>query len=233
MGYGYLNAISVGRHPAYDRTVFQFAGQVPGYDVRYIPGVSEDARGRPVPLPGQAFLHVVFRDASEWDQMSPSGQPTHTYTGPGILSPYFPTLLQVSAAGDFEGYLSFGAGLSSRAGFNVFTLTNPDRVVIDVAHASPAPFPGIWDITSWRQYWTTQSAVERGHQPWLLNPAMVVQAWASGRWTVQPTIRQAGPNVFKVTEPGMDKVVIVSGTRPVRAGPAQIWVITRVVYASK
>jgi hypothetical protein len=45
-------------------------------------------------------------------------------------------VLQVRAAGDFESYLSFGVGLSQQAGFSVFTLTQPYRVVIDVAHWS-------------------------------------------------------------------------------------------------
>jgi len=42
----------------------------------------------------------------------------------------------VRAAGNFESYLSFGIGLSQRSGFRAFTLTQPDRVVIDVAHRS-------------------------------------------------------------------------------------------------
>jgi hypothetical protein len=47
-----------------------------------------------------------------------------------------PMLLQARAAGDFESYLSFGIGLNQRTGFRVFTLTQPYRVVIDVAHRS-------------------------------------------------------------------------------------------------
>jgi hypothetical protein len=57
-------------------------------------------------------------------------------TGPGSITPIYPILLQVRAAGDFESYLSFGIGLSQRTGFRVFTLTQPYRVVIDVAHRS-------------------------------------------------------------------------------------------------
>jgi hypothetical protein len=226
----YLTAVTVGTHSSFDRVVFQFAGGLPGYRAGYVAAVWQDARGTPVPLPGQAFLRVVFHPASQVRQ-NPSGSPatTRTYTGPSTLSPYYPTLLQVSTAGDFEGHLSFGIGLSGRAGLRVFALANPGRVVIDVTHVRLPAFPGIWDITSWRQYWITQSAFENGHQPWLASPAMVVQAWAAGRFPHPPAIQQIGPDTFRVTEPGTSNVSIVSGTRPVRTGPAQLWVITKVV----
>jgi CubicO group peptidase (beta-lactamase class C family) len=41
-------------------------------------------------------------------------------------------------------------------------------------------FPGIWDITSWPQYWATQYSWLNGHQPWLSSPSSVVQVWAGG-----------------------------------------------------
>jgi hypothetical protein len=40
----------------------------------------------------------------------------------------------VSAAGDFEGYLTFGIGLAAQGSYHVFTLAGPDRVVIDFSH---------------------------------------------------------------------------------------------------
>jgi hypothetical protein len=42
-------------------------------------------------------------------------------------------LRQVKGAGDFEGTVSFGLGLASTSGFRVFTLSGPDRLVVDVA----------------------------------------------------------------------------------------------------
>jgi hypothetical protein len=53
---------------------------------------------------------------------------------PATVTPRCPNLLQVKKAGDFEGTVSFGLGLRHRTGFRVFRLTNPTRVVIDVAH---------------------------------------------------------------------------------------------------
>jgi hypothetical protein len=36
-------------------------------------------------------------------------------------------------------------------------------VVIEFPHVTLPKFPGIWDITSWLQYWQVQAAVENGH----------------------------------------------------------------------
>jgi hypothetical protein len=123
---GYLTAISVGEHSGFDRVVFTFSEGSPGYAVGYVNKVLSDPKGDAVALPGRAFLRIVFHPSSGYQ----------TYTGPGNITPSYPALLQVRAAGDFESYLSFGVGLSQRAGFRVFTLTRPYRVVIDVAHRS-------------------------------------------------------------------------------------------------
>jgi len=58
-----------------------------------------------------------------------------TYTGPDTITTGFASLKQLKAAGDDEGYLSFGLGLDHRAGFRVVTLTNPSRIAIDIARA--------------------------------------------------------------------------------------------------
>ena len=44
-----------------------------------------------------------------------------------------PNVIQVVRSGDFEGVLSFGIGLAKQQAVNVFTLTNPSRVVLDIA----------------------------------------------------------------------------------------------------
>lgn len=42
--------------------------------------------------------------------------------------------MAVAVTGDFEGTLSIGLGVRSRTPVTVFTLTAPNRVVIDVRH---------------------------------------------------------------------------------------------------
>jgi hypothetical protein len=218
----YLTAVRAGQHSGYDRVVFQFSGGLPAYHTAYVSSVLQDPKGTPVPLPGQAYLRVVFHGATGWC----ADPPHQTYPGPAVLSPYYPTLLMVSAAGDFEGYLSFGIGLAAQASYHVSRLASPDRVVIDVSHVQLGKFPGIWDITSWPQYWATQYAWLNGHQPWLSSPLLVVEVWARGRWHTTPAIQQTGPDTFRVTAPKTGKVYTVTGTRPVSTpGP---WVITKI-----
>jgi hypothetical protein len=214
-----LTAIRVAAHGAYDQAVFQFANGIPGYSAGYAAAVPQDPKGTPVPLPGRSFLRVAFHPAT-----------TAAHAGPGTISPYLPALLQISPAGNFEGYLSFGLGLSGRGGYRVSTLTHPGRVVIEFPHLTLPAFPGIWDITSWRQFWQSQAAFENGHQPWLASPALVVRAWASG-FSSQPTIQQTGPDTFQVTDPTdpvRPRMAIVAGTRPVTTGQARLWLITSI-----
>jgi hypothetical protein len=217
----YLTGIRVGQHAGFDRVVFQFSGGLPAYRTEAVRTVYSDPKGDVVPLAGQASLRVVFR-ASAWCQ-----QPVHrTYTGPSALTPFYPRLLAVSAAGDFEQVLSFGIGTAASGPYRAYSLTAPDRVVIDVTHVALGKFPGIWDFTSWQHYWAGQYAWNNGHQPWLTSPAMVVEAWARSRWHTDPGIRQVNANTFRVTEPG-GRVDTVTGTVPATVpGP---WVITRIV----
>jgi hypothetical protein len=216
----HLTGIRVGQHAGFDRVVFQFSGGLPVYRTAAVRTVYSDPKGDLVPLAGQQSLRVVFR-ASAWCQ-----QPVRqTYTGPPVLTPFYPRLLVVSEAGDFEQVLSFGIGTAAGGSYRAYSLTGPDRVVIDFTHVTLGKFPGIWDITSWQQYWTMQYAWSNGHQPWLGNPAMVVEAWAPGH----SVIHQVGEKTFRVTEPS-GRVDTVTGAVPVTVpGP---WVITRIVYGT-
>ncbi len=219
----YLTAIRVGRHAGFDRVVFQFSGGLPAYRTEAVRTVERDPKGDVVPLAGQQSLRLVFHGASAMCQ-----QPVRaTYTGPPVLTPYYPRLLVVSAAGDFEQVLSFGIGTAASGAYRAYSLTSPDRVVIDFTHVALGKFPGIWDITSWQDYWAVQYAWNNGHQPWRGSPEMVVEAWARGRWHTEPDIDPVNANTFRVTEPG-GRVDTVTGTVPVTVpGP---WVITRIVY---
>jgi hypothetical protein len=122
-----LFGIAVGCHPKFDRFVIRARLGTPGYVVRYKRRIVEDGSGRPVRLRGTKRIHVVIRRAR-----------AHTEAGspllPRVLTPLCPNLRQVKDAGDFEGVVSFGLGLRRKTGFRVFRLTNPTRIVVDVAH---------------------------------------------------------------------------------------------------
>ena len=104
-------------------------------------------------------------------------------------------------------------------------------VAVSVPTSASAAFPGIWDITSWQAYRAAQASVEQGHQPWLLDPASVVRAWAASQWTTVPTVHQITADKFQLTKPGTTVLYTVRGTRPDSTGPAPIWVITAITHS--
>jgi hypothetical protein len=123
-----LLAIRAAHHPDYDRVVFEFTGPVPAQrDVGYVPELIGDPSGLPVPVAGDAILQVRMAPARGHDD---NGNVTY---GPTRRTYPLPNVIQVVNSGDFEGVLTFGIGLAQRTNITVFTLTNPSRVVVDIA----------------------------------------------------------------------------------------------------
>ena len=116
-----VTSVRIGHHTGYDRLVLTFHGPVPGYDVRYVTSIQRDPSGRTVTLLGGAKMRVVVRPTST---STPAPQSTQT--------PRFAEIRQVKGVGDFEGVTSYGVGLASKQAFRVFTLTSPNRLVVDV-----------------------------------------------------------------------------------------------------
>jgi hypothetical protein len=126
-GQAELSGVATGCHPTFDRFVIRTRFGTPRYDVRYVKRIVADGSGRPVALLGAKRIRVVIRNARG-----------HTQGGtnllPRVRTPRCPNLRQLKTAGDFEGVVSFGLGLRRKAGFRVFRLTGPARIVVDVAH---------------------------------------------------------------------------------------------------
>jgi hypothetical protein len=126
-GQSELSGIATGCHATYDRFVIRVASGTPGYDVRYVSRIVADPSGKIVPLQGSKRIRVVIRQARGHTQGA-------TNLLPASSTPLCSNLRQVKKAGDFEGVVSFGLGLQRMAGFRVFRLTGPTRIVIDLAH---------------------------------------------------------------------------------------------------
>ena len=120
-----LVSVRTSRQNGFDRVVFTFGDAVPGYQVRYVAQVDDQA-GRPLPLRGQAFVAVAFEPARAHDA---GGAATFRTAA---LTPDYPSLRQVRFAGDFEGRVSFGLGVADRGGFRVAELGDPARIAIDI-----------------------------------------------------------------------------------------------------
>lgn len=114
----------------FDRVTFEFANHLPGYAVQYVERpILQDGSGTEVAVDGGATLAVQMRPASSYD-LSAGGGPT--YTGPKRIRPATSTVVEVVQVGDFEGILSWVAGVGKKAGFKVSTLGSPPRLVVDI-----------------------------------------------------------------------------------------------------
>jgi hypothetical protein len=126
--------VRTGRHEGYERVVFEFADdRVPGYSVRYVERpVVADPSGEEVSVSGDEILSVRLSWASGYDLVGDLGQ---VYTGPTRLSVGYPAIQEVVETGDFEAVLNWVIGVRTRPAFEVTTLTDPARIVIDIASA--------------------------------------------------------------------------------------------------
>jgi peptidoglycan hydrolase-like protein with peptidoglycan-binding domain len=125
-----LTGARVGGHPDFDRVVLDLDGELPGFDVRYVPEVTRDGSGEPVVLRGRAFLAVSVFPSSTFGDEGPPGLPLPPITG-------FAALRDLAFAGDFEAVVSFGIGIAEQTSFLVQRLASPSRIVIDIAHVPP------------------------------------------------------------------------------------------------
>jgi Regulator of chromosome condensation (RCC1) repeat len=126
-----LHDVRIGAHATFDRVVFEFENNIPGYRIGYddLPLLG-DFSGEPIPIQGDALIGVTFAPSASYDQ---TVDPLRvTYTGPSRLTVGLPSVMEVVKSGDFEATLSWGIGVRGHPLFHVFTLTSPPRVVIDI-----------------------------------------------------------------------------------------------------
>jgi hypothetical protein len=129
-----------GRHPCYDRVVFALNGSADvGFAGRYLPVVTSDPKGDPLPVPGGAALEIAIRAPALGSDDS-GHQPGRVLASVGdtmVSTPAWPSLRAVRFAGSFEGRCVFAVGVRAELPFRVFTQIGPDRIrrmVLDIAH---------------------------------------------------------------------------------------------------
>lgn len=123
---GEANTITtrVGEDQGYDRFVLQFDPIVPTYTVKRQANAvfTQGASGQSVTLAGKAGVLVTVHSA----------QGTTTFTGStDVATPGYKVLLEARQTQDFEGYVSWGLGLSQASCMRVFVLSAPARLVVD------------------------------------------------------------------------------------------------------
>jgi len=121
--------VRVGANEGFDRFVVEFEGEVGAYFVSYVTQVTEDGSGNPVPVEGAAFVQVTL-----------GGIPTDPQAPQDTIDADLTGLVQVVGAGaGFEATVSYGLGTAAASGFRAFVLTEPSRLVVDIAHPDVAP----------------------------------------------------------------------------------------------
>jgi hypothetical protein len=134
----------VGKHDCYDRLVLDVNGSADvGYAVRYVPVVTVDGSGKPLPVAGKAALQVVVH-APPLGLDNGGHQPgrlfantgDHLYTADQLAR--WQSLRAVRFAGFFEGRSTLAVGVRERLPFRVSSqldrANQVRRVVIDIAH---------------------------------------------------------------------------------------------------
>ena len=125
----HLVAVRAARQQTVDRVVFEFSERVPGYKVSYVKKPIVQTSGREVPISANFVLEVRMEQASGFNQ--DTGQPT--YTGGTPIRPAGTRAVgEVAQVEDFEGVLTWVAGLDADVPFRVSTLSAPPRLVIDL-----------------------------------------------------------------------------------------------------
>ena len=104
-GQALLRRVRAGRNKDFDRLVFDFDGPVPGVGVQYVPELTEDGSGNPIPLRGRAVVQIVMQPAVAHHE---DGTPSVTGPLPDVTG--FAAFRQVADAGDFEGCSPGGSG---------------------------------------------------------------------------------------------------------------------------
>jgi hypothetical protein len=109
-----LVTIGAGDHPndpgerPYNRMSFSFNTAYPSYRFEYVPQLVADGSGLPVQLPGYGVLRIVFTPAQAHTQDGTAS----TIVSQPAASLGMSRMVGYAQAGDFEGHLTYGIGIT-------------------------------------------------------------------------------------------------------------------------
>jgi hypothetical protein len=204
-GAAVLTAVRTGRHGSFERLTLEFTSSFGEANVGYVPVVHADPSDKVVPLQGSSFLRVAVHGAvAHW-----TATPIRAaYAGPSTVTPGYPTLKQVSIAGDFEAVLSFGIGLDRTAGFQVTRLQSPDRLVVDIAESPPWQ---MWPDDNLAMAREIAAGSYQGHMPSRNSGASVAWSYAFAvyGWANPVVTRVPGTDAYRLAQQGSPDHVTV------------------------
>lgn len=118
-------------HDGYDRVVFEFLGdELPSYHIEYIgKPVTACGSGKTIDLAGNGRLEIRFTTAQAH---APEGDAT---IKDRERSPNLPAVKELKLTCDFEGEVTWVAGVSSPNSYRVTELKKPTRLAVDIKNA--------------------------------------------------------------------------------------------------
>lgn len=125
--------IRIGRHDEFDRVVFELGGSgTPGWNVRYVDEASSQGSGAAVPVTGEAILQVTLTGVGYPYDTGIDEFARGSVTGEGTE-----VVREVIWDATFEGTSVAFVGTAAANPFRVYALSDPARVVLEVAHSRP------------------------------------------------------------------------------------------------
>ena len=121
--------VRIGAHDGFDRVVLDVGGQgTPGWTVEYVDSATAEGTGHPIDLAGPAYLRVTLTGVSYPYESGLEERARGAVSAPGTSA--------VTGAwfdGTFEGQALAYIGTSAEQPFRVYALSDPTRVVVEVA----------------------------------------------------------------------------------------------------
>ncbi|OYD71452.1 AMIN-like domain-containing (lipo)protein [Rhodococcus sp. OK302] len=122
--------VRIGAHENFDRVVYEMGGTgTPGWRVKYVDSAVQDGSGKPMNVAGGAIIQVLI-DGSAY----PFDSGVEQYSGPNpVPGAAGGVVTEVNGSSVFEGVTQSFIGVTEKRPFSVTTLSDPVRVVVDVA----------------------------------------------------------------------------------------------------
>jgi hypothetical protein len=125
-----LRAARTGPHTEYDRVVFEFDGDLPGYRIEQAnPPIRECGSGQVVSVAGQGWIRVRLEPARAHEVVEGAARAT---IGNRNRTLDHSRLVQLVMTCDYEGRVEWVLGLRSPGRYQAQELSNPARLVVDV-----------------------------------------------------------------------------------------------------
>jgi len=128
-----VSGVRIGSQAGFDRVVYDLGGSgMPGWVVRYTERAVQDGSGRELEVAGDSVLEVRITGSAY-----PFDSGVSPYAGPDpATDPAVPGIAGVSSPLVFEGISQSFIGVAGeRPAFSVTALSNPTRLIVDIATA--------------------------------------------------------------------------------------------------